>query len=461
MTRHLKREIKLVKFAGEIGYVTSDELLAARKLWQHWRAELTRGRQNEGEGYKATCALCEGRVYISVASSGDELMPTGRRVDPYFKHYDGEGTDCKWYTGETLSDDDRRRLQYGGRQESNLHEYLCETIYKFVSSDTRCIKSLWNKYLPKNEQGKDRRPDVYVELAGLKPIAIELQLSNTFQTEIVARTTFYNQGRIGLIWIFHGVQPDKETLPTSLNDVAHQQRNNAFVLDYEARIASHEQQTLVVKCYLKTETGYDAGRLVRVDQLIIPKKGCMYLEDRLAEPMLREMAAYRTMWEAAIEGTIYPDLTEKVAACLNSLRKELPGLDFRYESSILIKFISTVLAIVADAKGAYKKFASRQKNVTGMVNTYLNLTSTSGLVSYAILLEKLIQSAANRALLSGTVGEHIERAKKVFGHPPNYFVGLQMESDAGKLLTKLVPEIFHKNERAMLMDFDLLPSWAR
>ena len=395
-----RREIKKVRFDGIVGYVTADQLLSVKvDMWHHWRTMLTMGWQDKSKGYKARCVLCDGRVYIAQVSSRDESQPIGRRVAPCFKHFGGQGTNCPWHTGEPLNPDEVRRLQYGGNQESDLHKNLCRTIFELISADTRCTKSLCDEYLPTNAVGQRRKPDAYAELAGLKPMAFELQLSNTNQPEIVERTTFYNQEGIGLIWIFHGVQPDKEKLPASLNDVVYNQRNNAFVLDFEARMASLEQQTLVLKCYRKTDTGLDTGQLIRVDQLIIPEKGCMYFEDRLAATLLRDMAKYRTKWESALEGLDAPELTDRVRAGLRHLAKELPGLDFHSDGTVLIKFIASVLTIIADAKGTPKKYASRQPNVTAMLNTYLNASRTTGLVRYAVLLEKLIQSTSNKVLL--------------------------------------------------------------
>ena len=396
-------------------------------------------------------------VYIAKIGTRDKSELSA----PCFKHFGGEGKDCPWHTGEPLSPDDWRRLQYGGAQESDLHKELCQTMYDLIRADTRCTKAMCDEYLPANTTGQRRKPDTYAELTGLRPMALELQLSNTNQPEIVERTAFYNQEGMGLVWVFHGVEPDKETLSSSLNDVVNNQRNNAFVLDLDARLASLAEQTLVLKCYLRNDIGFEAGQLVRVDQLVVPKRGCMYLEDRLAAPLLRKMSEFRETWEVALEGTHSPDPSGKAAEGLKALRKELPGLDFKYDGVILLKLISTVLAIVADAKGGYKQIACNLKNVKAMINTYLNVSNSTGLASYATLLEKLIQSTANKGILAESVGEHIARAKKSYGQPPNYFADLRLESDAGKLLCKLVPEVFQLDERALLLDYDMLPGWAK
>lgn len=443
--RPLQRIVRQVRFAGIVGHVTADQLLAAdEKYWRQWRNKLTDGRRGDPKGYVARCILCEGRVYI--------YLPNGV---PAFRHFAGEGLTCPWHTGENLTPDHIRKLQYHGQQESPVHRQLCKDIFGFISADSRARDSRCNEQVSAEVEREWRRPDVYADLEGFGRVAIELQLSNTFQTEISDRTIFYNREGIGLLWVFHNCHPNKESLPESLNDVMHKQRGNAFVVDYESRLASHEKQTLVLKCYLRTDTGYEPGRLVRLDQLTIPAIGCMYLEDRLITPMLSALAEFRGQWESTLEGLESPEITGDI---LRSLRKEIPG--FRGSEQTL-KFISTVLSIIAHAKGAPKQYASRQPNVTAMLNTYLDPKKATGLAPYAAMLESLIVATASKPLLAGSVGEHIKRAKESYGKGPHSHFGLSMESPEGRLLTKLVPEVFDVKPRAMLMDFESLPAWAQ
>ena len=226
--RRQQRTIEQVRFDGAIGLVTAQELLSAREsLWRHWRDMLTQGNQRGGQGYKAKCHLCEGRVYIRVVKSS-------RGEAPAFWHFKGEGIACPWHTGEPLNPEHVRKLQYGGEQESLIHRELCKDIHGFVSADARCTESTCNQRVKADENDKWKVPDVYAKLDGYGRVAIELQLSNTFQTEIAARTSFYNAQGIGLLWVFHRRYPDLEALPTSLKDVVHKQRGNAFLMDYES-----------------------------------------------------------------------------------------------------------------------------------------------------------------------------------------------------------------------------------
>lgn len=447
-----KRTIELVQFDGMLGFITADQLLTAdEKYWRQWRSKLTDGSRGDRKGYVAKCFLCEGRVYIYVVKSKSGEAPA-------FSHYEGEGDGCAWHIGRNLTPDEERKLQYRGEQESPLHHELCEDIYRFVSADARCTESTCNRRLYAFDGDKWKVPDVSATLTGVGRLTIELQLSKTFQTEISERTIFYNRERIGLIWVFHGKLPDKETLSTSLKDVIHRQRGNAFVLDYESRIASHEKRTLVLKGYLQKDAGFEPGRLVRLDELTIPAMGCMYLEDRLIPPMLSTLAAYRNKCESSLQDADAPDLTLFTDAELRILRCEFPGLRVNDQT---LKFIATILSIIAHAKGAPKQFASRQPNVTAMLNTYLDPKKATGLAPYAAMLESLIAATASKSLLKGTIGEHIKRAKESYGKGPHFHVGIGMDSPEGRLLTKLVPEVFDVKPRAMLMDFESLPAWAQ
>jgi hypothetical protein len=442
-----QRTIQKVRFDGRIGYVTADELLGARaSLWRHWKDMLTQGNQSPGKGYTARCVLCEGTVYI--------YLPNGF---PAFKHFKGEGETCPWHTGTPLTPDDVRKLQYNGEQESKLHRNLCEAIFGYVRADSRCTDPTCNQRINAAEGDGWKVPDVSATFADFGRVAIELQLSNTFQTEISARTTFYNSQNIGLLWVFHGRRPDLDPLPESLNGVIHKQRGNAFVLDADSHAASEEQKTLVLKCYLKTDLGFDSGRLVRVDQLTIPAIGCMYFEDRLIPPMLSEMAALRGQWEALLQDkdSPHPDLF-----CSARL-KELRGGNVHAEVSEQdLKFVATVLSVIAAAEGRPKQFACRLANIKAMLNTYLDPNKKTALACHAGLLEHLIRSTTCKELLNGTVGKHIRRAKDSYGKPPHFHHELRSDSLEGQLLARLAPEIFDTKRRAMLEDFGALPNWV-
>lgn len=235
--------------------------------------------------------LCQGRLHIYVVRS-----PTDKSELPAFKHSKGQGESCPWHTGEALTPEQARLLQYLGQQESPLHRELCQEIHDFLIRDPRATEATCNKRYTSTVSEKWKVPDVSVNLNGFGKIALELQLSKTFQTAIADRSQFYNNEEIGLIWIFHKFDPSDKSIPTSFKDVIHRQRGNAFVLDLDAKLASLEENTLVLKCYLQTKTGFEEGKLVRLDQLEIPRKDCMYFKDKLVLPMVEEYQGYRSKW---------------------------------------------------------------------------------------------------------------------------------------------------------------------
>ena len=192
--------------------------------------------------------------------------------------------------------DDARMLQYQGNQVSFAHEMLCATIDKLLRLDSRYIRSTIGKYLPPTESEFGRYPDVYVELTGFKPLAIEIQLSNTFQTEISARCMHYEREEVALLWVLYGMDPVNDELLQSFRDVIRRHRGNAFTLDHEAIEASHREKTLILKCYLKNGDTYAAPVLARLDQLTIPAAGLPYVDDRIAKPMLSEIEGRRSPW---------------------------------------------------------------------------------------------------------------------------------------------------------------------
>lgn len=445
--RPLQRRIESAYIKGHVGLITAEHLLAvADTYWLEWRQKLTDGWRGDPEGYVGHCGYCSGRVYI--------YLPNGR---PAFSHFEGQGNGCPWHHKRNLTEDEQRKLQYHGNQASQLHEQLCADLHRFVSADPRCIDSKCNQRLNAAEGDKYKIPDVSASIEGFGKVAMELQLSKTFQTEISDRQLFYNGERTGLLWVFYGELFEWSNLAVTFKDVIHRQRGNAFVLDLEARKASEEQRTLVLKCYLRNDAGFEAGRLVRLDELTIPAKGCMYLEDRITPQVLRDCEQERLKWEEMLK-----DRNSPYAPFTHAELKELDLRDaesWKVEQGI--KFVATVLSIVAAAKGQPKQYACQVPNIKAMLNTYLDPNKGYALACHARLLESLLAGTACKGLLKDTVGKLIERAKASYGKPPNHHQGLSVDSTEGKLLKRLVPEVFDGEKRALLLSLGTLPTWAQ
>ncbi len=114
--------------------------------------------------------------------------------------------------------------------------------------------------------GERKRPDVRATWKG-KPIVFEIQLSNTFISEVVKRDYFYKSEQTFLIWVFPERKPDR----AMVLDEEFRNRRNLFVLDAEAQNASRETGRMMLRCHF-VRPGLDEARRaivdVEVDQLV-------------------------------------------------------------------------------------------------------------------------------------------------------------------------------------------------
>lgn len=424
--------------------------------WGILRDRITDFAADKDGGRLARCMHCNSRVFIQTRVSGEKRLP-------YFVHYSGGDPACPWFQGKTISPDAARAAQYGGAQESNAHRSLCEEIDRLLSLDTRYRKSTVGLYHSPAESKHGRFPDVYVELEGLRPFVIEVQISHTFQTEVSGRSLYYHREGVGLVWVLYGIDPQHDALPQSFRDVVRRHRGNAFVLDLDAVRESQRQRTLVLKCYCKNALDeFDPPVFVTLDQLQIPKKGLPFLEDRITSALRERIDARRKPWFSALNSLLKAQSesathSEEIDEAFRELRKSVPQFSNYYsgdeERFEILRLISAVFSVISTANGKERNYASRHPNIRAMLNTFLNMDS--GFPIYALLIERLLRLTALHQLLGGTVGEHIERAKgRMDG---NLCLDFEPEWD---IMRHLVPEVFDPVTRDELIYLDALPEWA-
>lgn len=452
-----RRIIEAAVFENGIGVISAKELLAMREDdWGFLRDRITDHRRSRQEGIGARCVMCTWPVFIQTR------VINGLRL-PYFAHFKG-GPPCPWHHRDTLTPDAVRALQYNGAQESAAHRILCEQIDQLVKLDERYIQSTVSQYLRPTENEFGRYPDVYVQWRDFPAFAVEVQLSNTFQTEISARCLHYQREGIPLIWVLYGIDPLADAIPQSFHDVIRRHRGNAFLLDKEAIDASKAQRTLVLKCYLKrADGGFNAGALVRIDKLIFPNGGLPYLEDRVTENLRRELSAVREPWFKLLEplrqGWDRRVLNNPVIiSAFETLRKSFGVLTIweintRDETFAILRLISVVFSVVSTANRHERNYATRHPNIRAMLNTLLHIPG--GIQRYALIIEKLLARTSLCELLEGTVGRHLGRAK--IAKEGN--LCLEGETE-WKIITYLVPEVFNPVTREELIYLGALPSWA-
>jgi hypothetical protein len=399
-----RRIIEAVMFNQPIGPMSARELLSlAEDAWGTLRDRLTDGTRGGPNGLTARCLRCEGRVFIQTRKQGERRLP-------YFVHYKDGDPNCPWHHGSSLSLDAARAAQYQGQQESRTHRMLCEQIDELAKADTRYIRSTVAQYLPPTESDFGRYPDVYIEWQRFVPFAVEIQLSNTFQTEISARCLHYEREGINLIWVLYGIDPATDDIPQSFRDVIRRHRGNAFVLDQEAIRASFEQRTIVLKCYLKDgDNAYGSPILTRIDALKFPANALPYFEDRITANLKTEISQRRANWFKALEPcrqgwewTIIrtPVVREEIAA-LRSRFEALSSFDIGEKQEIaLVRLIAVVFSVISTANGHVRNYATRHDNIRAMLNTLLN--SVEEIQQYAILIEFPMLIGASPSLSSRT-----------------------------------------------------------
>lgn len=392
--------------------------------WGLIRDRITDHR-NGKEGLVARCMACESPVYIRTS----KLRGVAR---PLFQHYSGSDPTCRWYQGRNIKPDNARAAQYQGRQESNFHRLMCEQVAELVALDSRHVRHTVEQYLPPTENEHGRFPDIYVEWEGYGPFAVEFQMSGTFQTEISGRCKHYEREGIPLLWILFGIDTAVE-LSQSMVDVIRRHRGNAFVLDQSAIAASREQRTLVLTCYLRNAGGgLDPPKLVRFDELTVPRSRLPYYKDRLVEPRLVAIRELRRPWFDTLKR--WDD-------------RYIPIRDLDRPQSLLV---ATAFSIVATAaNGKVINYASNQGSISALLNTYLH---NGDFARYTDLLTRLIENTAISKSLKPSVWKHMRLHSDAYQADEH--------STEWNLLRQLLPEALDPEVREFLLHLDSLPDWA-
>jgi len=323
-----------------------------------------------------------------------------------------------------------------------MHRRMCDLIAELAALDDRCVGVKVDEYLPPTQNAHGRYPDVLVEWRDFASFAVEYQMSHTFQTEVSQRCIHYDREGIPLLWVLSSFDPDR--IPQAVSDVVHRHRGNAFVLDQAAVTASREQRTLVVSCFMWNGQTYEGPVLVRFDALSFPESKRPFLEDRLAKPLLEQIAARRLPYFYALRAWGHR-LTD------------LPIVDLAPfpERHRVDRLVAAAFSIVAEAAGRPENFASDHDNIKGMMNTYQN---SGSLAPYARLLTALIENTSQRALLAGTVGRHLRQS--ISGHRLGRVEQVREDSPEWRLLRELLPEALDPFVRQRLKDVGALPIWA-
>lgn len=457
MAQTPRREIQKALLA-EIGSVTAQTLISAsRPRWELWRRMITDARKEDPSRILARCGECFSPVYIRTAMLGGIKRPL-------FAHFKGGDETCPWFTGKTMTPDAARASQYRGQQESETHRLMCDLIAELAVADPRTVEVKVDSYLSPTANDHGRYPDVFVHWMGMAPMAIELQLSRTFQTEIAERSRHYAREGLPLIWVLEGVDLDGE-IPQAFRDVLSRHRLNAFFIDEAAVTASREQKTLVLSCRLAGPNGaFGPPSLVRLDALHFPPGGSPYREDRLSPILLAKADQLRAPWKSALQAHVtktpggYLDVRLPIwRAAFEALYLAMPTLRTWSRNpgteSQFAELVATLVSLVTHANGKFRNYVTREANIQGLLNSRLQ---SNGLGPYVPILETAIERSAAFDLLDGSVGVHIRRAYERWDG--NLCLDFEPEWQA---LAELLPELFDGRLRAELAAVGAIPTWVR
>lgn len=171
----------------------------------------------------------------------------------FFRHLQrAEGVRCA-LIDDHMPTRQKRIQQYNVAKETEEHKNLKNFIGDYLRNDTNVIgepqieKVLKGKWTPT----KWKRPDVRCKY-GEWDIVFEVQISNTWLSDIVDRDTFYTDNKTIIIWVFNSFDSCRPNQDTTKADIFYNNPEvNLFVLDKPAIESSEETNQLMLNCYYR------------------------------------------------------------------------------------------------------------------------------------------------------------------------------------------------------------------
>ena len=211
------------------------------------------------------CARCGHPVYLSKFP----LQEVYR-----FAHFSGAPEGCEWYTGKPKSPRKIGGKIHDGAQEGPLHSSLKERIAAILRSDPDVKSANVQSYVP-GDDTRGRFPDVRAVRKGVS-LVFEIQLATIQVPTLSARTTFYREKEIHLIWVLWDFDPHN-IRRVSIRDTYVPNRRNAFSVDHESLEESERRRTLLLRVFWLQPRTEDAtiveewqSKLVTLDELQYP-----------------------------------------------------------------------------------------------------------------------------------------------------------------------------------------------
>lgn len=418
-----------VRKARVIGLGVYDEARQASlqsRDWQDIRTRINHARPLP----LAYCLGCNEPAHVKAATST-------RRI-PHFAHYHGGGLACPWGDDEGRDPDDVRASIYHGNQESLLHRSMCEQVLELISADPRYElgSGAVDGYMPPDDGGRGRWPDVRFNLDGLGKFAIEVQLAPSLATEVVARSKFYLSQSVHLIWLVPWYTFDRVARAFTA-DIAQEAGGNLFVLDDSAVAESRKRRTLCLWAAWQDDADL-ARRLISLDDL-------EYRSDR--HPLLMDVATPAVFREASTRReNLFDELIRTKFNWSATLLHPTTGKpDIEYDRLLRVLF-----SIWTAADGKWVNFLNKQLNINGLLNAYLN--SQDGKCR-AQIIDDMLRLTCVRGQIRATVWE---KTKIAVVHPQ-----LNISDPTISEAMSYFPEVYRTDLRGNPIRTDILPNWAK
>lgn len=230
----------------------TEEEEAADYFLQQNEETVFRLRRSIHSGKKRyACPVCMSKVILKVSKLGN----------PFFSHTPlKEGQVC--FLVDQSNTETRRIQEYNYHKESEAHIFLKETIAWRLkrttgvdSNSVKIEKVIKGQAVPKTW----KKPDVQFMTKNSNRFAVEIQLSNTWLSDIVKRELFYQKEGISILWVFDSFSPGGYVKTTKKDIFYNNPFVNIFVFNEDAANMSDLTGDLHLDCYFKfpEKTGRD------------------------------------------------------------------------------------------------------------------------------------------------------------------------------------------------------------
>lgn len=207
------------------------------------------------------CPFCKTPVILRKGRA----LKSGERGGDYFAHRKRkEGVKCHLCDQHGMTDQEVRLQQYNYAKETEEHIRLKTLIYETLRQDPHAQDVKMERIKRGTiTPSRWKRPDVQCTYKGTE-IVFEVQISNTWLSDIVERDTFYQRNNTFIMWVFNTFNSARPNDDVTRADIFYNNPNiNLFVLDETAQEETIRSGRLNLTCYYKEPRIDHANELIQ------------------------------------------------------------------------------------------------------------------------------------------------------------------------------------------------------